>query len=307
MALSHYTTAHMVPQTHTVSHTYNVAHTYQVPHTSYTTHYKIKKLSGYGGDTTSTDEDTTGIVGRPVTPVSVAGSARRVSRRTARRNGRRLRTADIVGDSKSHTAPAVTTSHYGEHIVSTFTKKIPYTVQVPKTYTVQVPHVQTYYKNATHYNYVQKPYTVVTHLVCTPSVHIEYRCPACHPDDSNYAAPDSFGDWLNPMQSGSAIHVFHHVYHATGISSVGAAYGAWQYGIGQTYVPGTTGFAPVVSSYNTDGSMTHATANKSHKSLVVGTSVGIAIAAVAFLAFYIVKRRNSTTKQEEQQYPASIL
>ena len=36
------------------------------------------------------EEDLAGIIGRPLTPVSVAGSARRVSRRTARRNSRML-------------------------------------------------------------------------------------------------------------------------------------------------------------------------------------------------------------------------
>ena len=41
-------------------------------------------------------EDMAGVVGRPLTPVSVAGSARRVSRRTARRNSRSLAEGDAI-------------------------------------------------------------------------------------------------------------------------------------------------------------------------------------------------------------------
>ena len=41
-----------------------------------------------GAAAAGVDEDISGVVGRPLTPVSVAGSARRVSRRTARRNSR---------------------------------------------------------------------------------------------------------------------------------------------------------------------------------------------------------------------------
>ena len=47
------------------------------------------------------DEDMAGVVGRPLTPVSVAGSARRVSRRTARRNSRSLAEEDAIEEDEA--------------------------------------------------------------------------------------------------------------------------------------------------------------------------------------------------------------
>merc|ERR1711865_282866 len=158
-------TYNQVPEQHVRTSTYKVAHTTQVPHTGYTTSYRTEEVP------------------------------------YAKKAGylRRLAEASTDTDAAQASLTKKGTLKYGEKVVSTYTTKTPYTVQVPHTYTTKVPHTTTYYKTKTNYKYVAKPYTVVTHLVCTPSTHVEYRCPACHGGDNSYAGvADSFGAWLSP-------------------------------------------------------------------------------------------------------------
>merc|ERR1711865_1214295 len=194
-------TYNQVPEQHVRTSTYKVAHTTQVPHTGYTTSYRTEEVP------------------------------------YAKKAGylRRLAEASTDTDAAQASLTKKGTLKYGEKVVSTYTTKTPYTVQVPHTYTTKVPHTTTYYKTKTNYKYVAKPYTVVTHLVCTPSAHTEYRCPACHDGTVNYNADgtlgvaDSYGDWMSPKASGFATHVYHHVYHASDAKPTAASDATWSY------------------------------------------------------------------------------
>jgi len=288
VATSTYNTVHQVPEQHVSTSTYKVAHTTQIPHTGYSTSYRTEEVPS-------------------------KGYLRRLADTAAVSNSDAEKTLTKAGSLK-----------YGEKVVGTYTQKIPYTVQVPHTYAVKVPHTTTYYKTKTNYKYVAKPYTVVTHLVCTPSTHVEYRCPACHGGDSSYSGvADSFGSWLSPEQTGLATHVYHHVYHAssdTPATSSGDV--QWSHGANGFYSPAhsnwhtlhmtSSGFA----SYNADGKTTQSlhqaasvessTASTSHRGVVIGTSVGVGVAAVAILALVAYKKRNTPSSAEEEG-PLSIL
>jgi hypothetical protein len=267
-----------------------------VPHTGYTTSYRTEEVPYAKKD---------GYLRRRLTDKSAATVS----------NSDAEKTLSKAGSLK-----------YGEKVVGTYTQKIPYTVQVPHTYAVKVPHTTTYYKTKTNYKYVAKPYTVVTHLVCTPSTHVEYRCPACHGGDNSYAGvADSFGSWLSPAQTGEATHIYHHVYHATSDTpSMGFGNVQWSSGANGFYSPAHTdwrtlhmtssGFAPV---YNADGKATQSlhqaasvestTTTTSHRGVVIGTSVVVGVAAVALLALVVYKKRSSSSVDEANQVPLSIL
>jgi len=63
-------------------------------------------------------------------------------------------------------------------------------------------------------------YTMTQHLVCSPRVHVEYSCPACH-NGHTYAKSakgkmDDYGAWLTPKEASGyhyKTHVYQHVYH----------------------------------------------------------------------------------------------
>jgi len=319
-----YNTVHQVPETHYRSHTYNTVHqvpethvrtstvqvpnTVQVPHTGYTTSYRTVQVP-YSATATSA-KTSGGYLRRRLADDATAAKATTKATTTAT-------TGKMSNDDVEHALAG--SLKYGEHVVGTYTQQIPYTVKVPHTYTVKVPHVSTYYKSKTNYKYVAKPYTVVTHLVCTPSVHVEYHCPACHSGNDYAGVADSYGSWLSPAQSGAATHVYHHVYHAdTDTQAMGFGDVNWSHGSSGFYAPahsdwktlhyGDAGFA-ASASLNQVASSEQQTEKKSNNGLVVGTSVAAATAAVAAMALVAYKKRQATTSEAlaSQEVPLSIL
>merc|ERR1711865_649642 len=197
---------------------------------------------------------------------------------------RRLAEASTDTDAAQASLTKKGTLKYGEKVVST--------------------HTTTYYKTKTNYKYVAKPYTVVTHLVCTPSTHVEYRCPACHGGDNSYAGvADSFGAWLSPAQTGEATHVYHHVYHtASETASMGFGdYKEGEHANWRSLDMSTQSLHQAASTETTSSSK-----SSSGTGVVIGASVTVAVAAVAMIAVAL-KRRQKGESNGDVVDPLSIL
>merc|ERR1712028_37921 len=275
-----YTTTHEIPERHVVTQQYNsyaqVAHqhvvtgSYQVAHTSYT---KVPYT------TTHT---------KTVEVPSKAGYRRLAEDAGTTAHGLKKITKDEATTTltKSGSLP------YGYKVISTHTEEI------PKYTTKTITH--------TAYKTVAKPYTVVSHVICSPRVSVSYQCPQCT-GSSNYVAgygADFDSQEYTPAQvshAGYATHVYHHVYHAEGVTKslstdgelkwTPTADGSWK---AQGHDDWKTHSANLQQAASTE------TAKVAHHSSAVGAVVGVSVGCVAMavVALYVVKRRSAAQPAE---------
>merc|ERR1712086_385180 len=278
---SAYTTTHQIPERHVVTQRYNsyaqVAHqhvvtgSYQVAHTSYT---KVP----YSITHTKTVE----------VPAAKAGYRRLAEDAGTTAHGLKKITKDEATTTltKSGSLP------YGYKVISTHTEEI------PKYTTKTITH--------TAYKTVAKPYTVVSHVICSPRVSVSYQCPQCT-GSSNYVAgygADFDSQDYTPAQvshAGYATHVYHHVYHAEGVTKslstdgelkwTPTADGSWK---AQGHDDWKTHSANLQQAASTK------TAKVAHHSSAVGAVVGVSVGCVAMavVALYVVKRRSAAQPAE---------
>merc|ERR1711981_166037 len=220
---SEYTTVHQVPEHHMATSTYNTVHQvpeHHVAYNHYTTAYNVPEqhvvTQAYNTVHQATTYSTHGVKVAHVkeTPYTVTSTAYKAQSYKVPVTTVHTKTVEVpksgyrrlLGDS--NTGKVEDSSGASDYkVISTKTVKIP----------------QYHYKTVTHtaYKTVSKPYTVVSHLVCTPNVHVEYQCPYCT-HSTNYV-PSYGADWMGatytPSQvysAGFATHVYHHVYHPMG-------------------------------------------------------------------------------------------
>merc|ERR1711865_321521 len=164
---------------------------------------------------------------------------------------------------------------------------LPYGYKVISTRTEEIPKYTTKTITHTAYKTVAKPYTVVSHVICSPRVSVSYQCPQCT-GSSNYVA-------------GYATHVYHHVYHAEGVTKslstdgelkwTPTADGSWK---AQGHDDWKTHSANLQQAASTE------TAKVAHHSSAVGAVVGVSVGCVAMavVALYVVKRRSAAQPAE---------
>merc|ERR1711981_56075 len=327
VAYNHYTTAYNVPEQHVVTQAYNtvhqattysthgvkVAHVKETPYTVTSTAYKAQsyKVPVTTVHTKTVEVPKSGY--RRLLGDSNSGKVEDSSAESLVSGSHDASKDETItkGDATSKLDSANLLKTSGDYSGASDYKVI-------STKTVKIP--QYHYKTVTHtaYKTVSKPYTVVSHLVCTPNVHVEYQCPYCT-HSTNYV-PSYGADWMGatytPSQvysAGFATHVYHHVYHPMGAVTTYNCDGDLKWSPSEAHGWEAQGHSDWKSQVKTakvqsqtlaaTAETTSHSANHSAVGAVVGVSVGVVALAVA--AMFVLKRR--ATKQATDEHPMSIL
>merc|ERR1712153_188950 len=191
-----------------------------------------------------------------------------------------------------------------DEATKTLTKSgsLPYGYKVISTHTEEIPKYTTKTITHTAYKTVAKPYTVVSHVICSPRVSVSYQCPQCT-GSSNYVA--GYGADFDSQEYTPA-----HVSHAEGVTKslstdgelkwTPTADGSWK---AQGHDDWKTHSANLQQAASTE------TAKVAHHSSAVGAVVGVSVGCVAMavVALYVVKRRSVSEQKEVEDSMSSIL
>jgi len=271
---STYNTVHQVPETHVATHSYKVAHTTQIPYTVTSTAYKSQS---YKVPYTTTHTKTVEV------PYAKSGYRR------------------LAGDAASAAKKDAITNDDATTALASTLKGLPYGAKVVSTHTVEIPQYHTKTITHTAYKTVAKPYTVVSHVVCTPKVQISYQCGSC--TGSTSYVPSYGADFLGARYTGASLgyttHVFHHIYHPAGV--IASSYNA----------EGPLSWTPTKNGWKADGhkdwrsaSLNEAAVSetkntsKSSAGTIIGASIG-SMVGMALVAGAVYKRRQQPVAVED--------
>jgi len=261
VATSTYNTVHQVPEQHVAVSHYKTAHTYTTPYTVSSTAYKSQ---AYKVPYSVTHTKTVAL------PSS--GGYRRLAE-----TGARTISTD-AGAQKALASDKVSTDDATSALKDTLSK-LPYGAKVVATHTDE-------YK-------AYKPYTVVSHLVCTPKVTVSYQCPAC--TGSNSYVPSYGADFMGDASEAHKYStiVMHHVYHPKGVTEANAD-GALQWTETKDGWK-AEGKDWQSASLNQAAAVETTTSHKSAAGTVIGATVGCMV-GLTLVALAVYKRRSATSQ-----------
>merc|ERR1712167_117268 len=138
-----------------------------------------------------------------------------------------------------------------------------------------------------------KPYTVVSHLVCTPKVTVSYQCPAC--TGSNSYVPSYGADFMGDASEAHKYStiVMHHVYHPKGVTEANAD-GALQWTETKDGWK-AEGKDWQSASHNQAAAVETTTSRKSAAGTIIGATVGCMV-GLTLVALAVYKRRSATSQ-----------
>jgi hypothetical protein len=225
MATHVVTESHVVPQTHVVTHDMTTVHEVATHHTAYhdviTGYHQVPVSTGYSSSTTTTptysgDGDGSDSSNGGTASYNTDGTTsdkfdadahRRLADQEYGKNAAKSTYHEPV--AVYHPPVATSETHYHAEAAD-----VGYHMPVA---THSHAYSQSYAAVVT-YRPQSVVYTMTQHLVCSPRVHVEYSCPACH-NGKTYALHhhmDDYGAWLTPKEAESyhyKTHVYKHVYH----------------------------------------------------------------------------------------------
>jgi hypothetical protein len=262
VATSTYNTVHQVPEHHVATSHYKTAHTYTTPYTVSSTAYKSQS---YKVPYSVTHTKTVAL------PSS--GGYRRLAEKADART-----MSNDAGAQKALKTDKVSNDDATSALKDTLSK-LPYGAKVVATHTDE-------YK-------AYKPYTVVSHLVCTPKVSVSYQCPAC--TGSNSYVPSYGADFMGDASEAHKYStiVMHHVYHPKGVTEANAD-GALQWTETKDGWK-AEGKDWQSASLNQAAAVETTTSHKSAVGTVIGATVGCMV-GLTLVALAVYKRRSATSQ-----------